>query len=122
MRTRNNGELRINNVGDVRINDCVTIASLGSTFLENVEESVELIINIFKKGVLSNHTSESIKNINKLKNIYTQITNTKYEVICTGDKVRIKERATVIAEVEVNKKWEQINKEVSDKVRNYIYR
>ena len=117
-----NTQIRINNVGDVRINDCVTIASLGSTFLENVEESVELIINIFKKGVLSNHTSESIKNINKLKNIYTQITNTKYEVICTGDKVRIKERATVIAEVEVNKKWEQINKEVSDKVRNYIYR
>ena len=117
-----NTEIRIDNIGNVIINNHIVIASLGSAFLENVEESVELIINIFKKGVLSNHTSESIKNINKLKNIYTQITNTKYEVICTGDKVRIKERATVIAEVEVNKKWEQINKEVSDKVRNYIYR
>ena len=115
-------EIRINNIGDVIINDCVTIASLGSAFLENVEESIELIINIFKKDVLSNHTSKSIKNINKLKNIYTQITNTKYEVVCTGDKVRIKERATVIAEVELNKEWEQINKEVSDKVRNYIYK
>ena len=114
-------EIRIDNIGNVIINNHIVIASLGSAFLENVEESVELIINIFKKGVLSNHTSESIKNINKLKNIYTQITNTKYEVVCTGDKVRIKKGATIIAEVEVNKGWEQINKEVSDKVRNYIY-
>lgn len=114
-------EIRIDNIGNVIINNHIVIASLGSAFLENVEESVELIINIFKKGVLSNHTSESVKNINKLKNIYTQITNTKYEVVCTGDKVRIKKGATIIAEVEVNKEWEQINKEVSDKVRNYIY-
>ena len=116
-----NTQIRINNVGDVRINDCVTIASLGSTFLENVEESVELIINLFKKDVISSHTSKSIKNINKLKNIYTQITDTKYEVVCIGDKVRIKKWATVIAEVELNKEWKQINKEVSDKVRKYIY-
>lgn len=116
-----NTEIRIDNIGNVIINNHIVIASLGSAFLENVEESVELIINIFKKGVLSNHTSESIKNINKLKNIYTQITNTKYEVVCTGDKVRIKKGATIIAEVEINKEWEQINKEVSDKVRNYIY-
>ena len=56
----------------------------------------------------------------KLRNIYGKTYN-KYTVVLEKNKYKVKNKHKVIAEIDIDNSWQEINKVLSDGVRKYLY-
>lgn len=118
-----NTNVSIDSLGVVRINNLINIVNLGEEYIDNIEESSEVLSEFLLGHITSGYTKEQISKVNKLKYIYENITTTKFLVTLIKDNIIIKNRfERLICKANINKSWETIIKEVSDKVREYIYR
>lgn len=116
-------ELRIDDVGVVRVNDTINLINLGEDYLDNIEKSVEALSLLLDDSITSGYTKEQILNIKKLKNIYECEINAKFKVTVSKDNLLIKTRwGKVVSVTSINKQWDKLIKEVSDDVRKYIYK
>lgn len=123
-------EVIVNDKGIVSINHCVNIFNLGFDFLKDTKKSAKNLIDLFEKDIVCK-TEKELSITTKLKEIYETITRINFAVYQVENTVEIWAdelidsyhlECKIIAKVDLNKEWEQINKEVSDKVRNYIYK
>lgn len=115
-----NKHLLINIDGVVYYED-LPILNLGLEYEEDIKDSIILLRDFLeqKNGVVP-YTKQQIKVLNKLKDIYDR-TYIKYTVVLERDKYKVKDKYSIISEVEINRSWEEINKTLSDGVRKYLY-
>lgn len=118
-----NTKITINDIGIVKINDVINLINLGEKYLNNIQETCDILNNYISGSMMSGYSKEQLVKINKIKNIYQNETNTKFEIHVVKDSIIIKSKiGRLICESDINLEWGKLIKETSNKVREYIYK
>ena len=97
------------------------ILNLGFDYEEDIENSINVLKNFLdQKGSVIPYTKQQIKILNKLEDIYSK-TYRKFAVTLERNKYKIIYRSKIIAQVDSENTWKEINKILSDGVRKYLY-
>lgn len=117
-----NNNILINSDGIVYYSN-LPIINLGQDFEENIEESVRVLKKFLNlENNVTIYTKEQLNILEKLKDIYIN-TYEKFLVTIENNKYIVKNKKYKrIASSNLDSSWKNINKQLSDEVRNYIYK